>query len=138
MRIVHLSKWDVTGGAARAAYRLHKGLQRIGQDSSMLVAARGSDDPAVVQFKAPRNFPGLVWRRLRREWIARDFRRYRTSRPAGYDLFSDDRSEYGSTLLAQIPECDVVNLHWVSGLVDYETLFPAFPHRNPWYGPCMT
>ncbi len=97
----------------------------------MLVAAKGGDDPAVVQFKAPRDFPGLVWRRLRRERIGRDFRRYQTSRPAGYDLFSDDRSEYGSTLLAQIPECDVVNLHWVSGLVDYEAFFSRIPASKP-------
>jgi glycosyltransferase involved in cell wall biosynthesis len=119
------------GGAARAAYRLHQGLQRIGQDSRMLVAAKSSDDPAVVQFKVPRDLPSLVWRRLRRERIARDFRRYRTSRPVGYELFSDDRSEYGSTLLPQIPECDVVNLHWVSGLVDYEAFFSRIPASKP-------
>ena len=131
MRIVHLSQWDVTGGAARAAYRLHQGLQRIGQESQMLVAAKSSDDPAVIQFKVPGDLPSLVWRRLRRGWIARDFRKYRTSRPAGYELFSDDRSEYGSTLLAQIPECDVINLHWVSGMVDYEAFFSRIPASKP-------
>jgi hypothetical protein len=32
MRIVHLSTSDVGGGAARAAYRLHTGLLRLGVD----------------------------------------------------------------------------------------------------------
>ncbi|MBI5571859.1 MAG: glycosyltransferase family 4 protein [Desulfomonile tiedjei] len=37
MKILHLSTWDTHGGAARAASRLHQGLQNLGADSRMLV-----------------------------------------------------------------------------------------------------
>ncbi|MBD0379780.1 glycosyltransferase family 4 protein [Paenibacillus sedimenti] len=38
---------DIEGGAARAAYRLHKGLQKIGLTSKMLVQSKSSSDHSV-------------------------------------------------------------------------------------------
>jgi glycosyltransferase involved in cell wall biosynthesis len=131
MKIVHLSKNDLQGGAARAAYRLHKGLQGVGHESSMVVAGRSSDDPSVIAFEKPMDLMSRVGRGVRREWIARGFRHYQSSRPSGCELFSDDRSEYASTLLSQIPPCDVINLHWVSGFLDYEAFFARMPHAKP-------
>lgn len=52
MKILHISANDLEGGAARAAYRLNKGLQSINVDSQMLVQKKTSDDPTVV---APQN-----------------------------------------------------------------------------------
>jgi glycosyltransferase involved in cell wall biosynthesis len=131
MRVVHLSKNDLSGGAARAAYRLHQGLQRIGQESVMFVESRASDDPNVAAFEKPMDIPGLVRRGLRQVWISRGFKRYRQSRPAGYELFSDDRSPYASTVVEQIPDCQVINLHWIPGLVDYESFFTRVPRSTP-------
>jgi len=48
MKILHLNTSDISGGAARAAYRLHKGLQGIGIDSKMLVQTKLSDDRTVI------------------------------------------------------------------------------------------
>ncbi len=48
MRILHLNTSDISGGAARAAYRIHKGLQGIGIDSKMLVQTKWSDDKTVI------------------------------------------------------------------------------------------
>jgi glycosyltransferase involved in cell wall biosynthesis len=48
MKIVHVNTSDISGGAARAAYRIHKGLQRIGVDSKMLVQSKLSDDKTVI------------------------------------------------------------------------------------------
>ena len=70
-------------------------------------------------------------RRLRAYWTAQDFRRYRNTRPSGYDQFSHDRNEYTSTLVSQIPPCDVLNLHWVSGLVDCTAFFSRIPQSKP-------
>jgi glycosyltransferase involved in cell wall biosynthesis len=39
---------DISGGAARAAYRLHTGLKLIGISSQMLVSKKSSDDPSVI------------------------------------------------------------------------------------------
>ena len=46
IKVVHLSTQDF-GGAGKAAYRLHKGLQSIGIDSNMIVLNKGSGDPSV-------------------------------------------------------------------------------------------
>jgi glycosyltransferase involved in cell wall biosynthesis len=131
MKIVHISKNDVGGGAARSAYRLHKGLQLAGHDSSMLVASRTSDDGSIIEFKRPAQFTALARRGLRQVRIARDFQRYEDSRPAGFELFSDDRTADGGALPAQMPSCDVVNLHWVPGLLDYPAFLGGVPRMKP-------
>ena len=43
-----ISSSDIDGGAARAAYRLHRGLKNIGVDSQMLVQNKQSDDYTVI------------------------------------------------------------------------------------------
>ena len=131
MKVLQVSRNDLSGGAARAAYRLHKGLQGIGHESVMFVESRSSDDPSVTAFEKPMDVPSLVRRGLRQVWISRGFKRYRQSRPGGYELFSDDRSPYASTVLNQIPACQVINLHWVPGLVDYESFFTGVPRSTP-------
>ena len=131
MKIVHLSTSDMNGGAARAAYRLHLGLIRLGHDSTMFVARRRGNDPRVIAFAPAMNIYSRLRRRLRREQITRSFLNYRRSRPAGYELFSDDRTEHGSAILQQLPPCDVINLHWIAGFVDYEAFFVSLPEQTP-------
>src|SRR5262249_49321852 len=53
------------------------------------------------------------------------------TRPRGYELFSNDRSSYASSLLDQIPDCQVVNVHWIPGLVDYQSFFTRLPPLTP-------
>lgn len=48
MKILHLNTSDISGGAARAAYRIHKGLQGIAIASKMLVQTKLSDDRTVI------------------------------------------------------------------------------------------
>jgi hypothetical protein len=48
MKVLLLNTSDTQGGAARAAYRLHQGLQRIGIDSQMLVQDKSSIDKNVT------------------------------------------------------------------------------------------
>jgi glycosyltransferase involved in cell wall biosynthesis len=131
MRIVHLSTSDTSGGAARAAYRLHTGLRRLGQDSTMLVFRRSGNDPTVAAFKPAGDFVSRTRRNRRRKRIHRDFARYRATRPAGFEAFSDDRSETAGQLAGRIPECDVINLHWVAGFLDHESFFASVPRSIP-------
>ena len=71
MKIVHLSTYDISGRAARAAYCLHTDLRRLRHDSSMFVAYRGSHDSAVIAFKPPMGLPSRVRRCLGSEQISR-------------------------------------------------------------------
>jgi glycosyltransferase involved in cell wall biosynthesis len=48
MKPLLLNTFDITGGAGRAAYRLHQGLQQMGIPSHMLVQTKSSDNPTVT------------------------------------------------------------------------------------------
>lgn len=48
MKILTVSTYDIQGGAARAAYRLHKALLCSGVESYMLVQNKISNDPYVI------------------------------------------------------------------------------------------
>lgn len=131
MRVVHVSTNDISGGAARAAYRLHQGLLQLGCDSRMVVAHRWSDDPTVQALASKPGLIGTWQRRWRGWWIRRDMQPYLTTRPPGLEPFSDDRSRYGYELPGALPACDVVTLHWVAGLLDYGSFFRTVPQRVP-------
>jgi hypothetical protein len=48
MKILIVNTSDITGGAARAAYRLHRALIEAEVDSQMLVQDKKSDDYTVI------------------------------------------------------------------------------------------
>src|SRR3546814_16389054 len=49
MRVLHLSTFDIRGGAARGTYWLHQALARREVDSRMLVGRKYSGDPTVTE-----------------------------------------------------------------------------------------
>ena len=131
MKILHLSTCAGNGGAARAAYRVHAALNREGLDSTMLVRCNGDGLVKVRTFQPPDD-PWRRWRRyLRQKQLRLALRRYRAMRPAGSEYFSDDRSDCGADLLAQMPAAEVINLHWVAGLVDYRSFLVPASRRAP-------
>lgn len=127
VRITHLSVGDVSGGAFRAAYRLHEGLRRIGTESSMLVQDRQSQDPNVIPFTPPVDVPTRLRRVSRRYFLKQSRRLHYSRRTTGASLFSDDRSEHGADVLRQLPPSDVLNLHWIAGFLDYADFFHRLP-----------
>ncbi len=131
MKIVHLSTFDSSVGAAIATYRLHKGLQRLGVESTMFVLDRRGNDPSVIAFHPPMELLARIWRRWQKLLIERDFCRYAAKRPTGCELFSDDRSEHGAAVLRQLPQGDIINLHWVARLIDYCSFFAQVPQHTP-------
>ncbi len=49
MKVLHLVAGELTGGAARGAYWLHRGLREIGVDSHVLTSGRETyGDPSVT------------------------------------------------------------------------------------------
>lgn len=122
MKPLIVNSFDITGGAARAAYRLHFGLRYIGCDSTMFVAQKRSTDPMVRELSPSAKFLDRACRRLRREQISRDFGRYSHTRPSGYEIFSDDRTDIGADFACGLPTCDVLHLHWIAGFIDITVL----------------
>jgi glycosyltransferase involved in cell wall biosynthesis len=123
LRVVHLSHKDLAGGAARCAHRLHRGLRALHHDSHMLVAHRDSEDPSISRVTPADTITDRLRGRLRALRIRRDFDRYRSTRPSWPELFSDDRARYEVEAHRRVRAADVVNLHWIAGLVDYRRFF---------------
>lgn len=130
-RPVHVSTDDITGGAAVAAHRLHRGLRRTGHDSRMLVSRRRSEDPNVERFVPPNDWSSRIRRRLRRRRIRRDHRRFEEGRPAWSEAFTDDRTPHAGDVLEAIDRCDVLHLHWFAGFLDYREIRGATERGVP-------
>lgn len=131
MNVVHLSTNDVSGGAARSAYRIHTGLRSLGVDSTMLVRSRQSDDDSVAEVRPSAQLLGRMRHRVRHALIQRAFARYRSSLKAGFEIFSDDRTAWGSTLVDQVPSASILNLHWIARFVDLGAALPRLCARSP-------
>jgi glycosyltransferase involved in cell wall biosynthesis len=131
MRIVHVSTHDVWGGAAIAAHRLHTGLRASGEESTMFVRDRHGHGEGVLTFVPPRDFKSRLVRTLRRKTLGRDLNRYGNSGLDDGELFSDDRSQHGQAPLRQMPPCDILHLHLISGFLDCRSLFDWVPGHMP-------
>ena len=86
--------------------------------------------PPFCQFVPPRDIPSRLRRGLRRRQLVRSDDELR-SRPAGSTYFSDDRSQHGADVLRQLPQTDILNLHWIAGFFDYRDFFRQLPPRLP-------
>jgi len=131
MRILHLAYKDISGGAARAAHRLHSGLLSSGHDSHMLVEKKFSDEAEVHQYYGPRGLSDRFYRKRRRGKIAKDWEKSTKNRPMGLNPFADDRTAHGHLLLRDLQDYDIVNLHWVSRFVDIGEVLPELTTRMP-------
>ena len=131
MRILHLSSLDNLGGAARAAYRLHKGLVQQDIVSHMFVRIKRSDDEAVIRYKYPQGFEKILYK-YRKNQIETDLNKYSGLRAPYQELFSDDRSALKTGFSRQLPEADIYHLHWTSGFVDLPAFFKAVNKPVVW------
>jgi len=109
MKPLILNTFDIDGGAARAAYRLHKGLQSIGLDSQMLVQTKSSDDHTVIgpQTKIQNGF-GMI----RPTLDALLLQLY-----PNRDNLIFSSAFLPNNLVTKVTNLnpDVINLHWVAG-----------------------
>jgi glycosyltransferase involved in cell wall biosynthesis len=125
VKVLHLSTYDTSGGAAGSAYRLHRGLLEAGIESRMLVLQKDSSDETVFEHRPDAGLSGRVRRRFSREQIrfSRLLSHYRGSDGTGSGPFSGDRSPYRLAASIEALEPDLINLHWVARLVDYRHFF---------------
>lgn len=107
MKILHLNTDDIRGGAARAASRLNEGLQRIGQESFLLVQHKKVPNPSVL---GAQWFRGYVTDKLRCELDQFPLRFYPRSSSAPFSLGWLPR---GVSPKVSALSPDLVQLHWV-------------------------
>ncbi len=119
------------GGAALAAYRLHRAmLHHEDCRSSMVVLRRDSRDPSV--FRSHQS--SAAWRRAERlflRWrIERDRGPYREPLSRA-EIFSDDRGMGAGQIVPNIVEFDIVQLHWIAEFLHYGKFFSTVPPHIP-------
>lgn len=141
MRVMHLSTLE-GGGAGVAARRLHTGLRRQGYDSSMCVLNKTTNDPTVKLIQGKHNNQAVsLWPYLHAQW-SKTLQQY-PNRSRSLCFFSTPNS---ITQLEQyIAEHDVINMHWIAGLVDIKSMPRLFAGKkliwtlhdmNPFTGGC--
>lgn len=126
-----------TGGAGYAAKNLHEGLLEIGVNSNFLT------EQMIIE--ADRSF----FKKIRRWWLVRRNikRNYKllAGAPTEYDHFSFARTGYHNIHKHPlIQNADVINIHWVSYMVDYKSFFKnidkpiiwTLHDTNPFTGGC--
>ena len=62
MKVLHINKSDIAGGAAIAAYRLHSGLLTQGIDSNIVVDIKRTKDRKVISLARQRLSDELISR----------------------------------------------------------------------------
>jgi FkbM family methyltransferase len=153
LNVVHLSSQDF-GGAGKAAYRTHKGLQAVGINSTMLVLNKKSGDPRVKVL--PPRYSGQIVNCLDVPaynspiWLEHVGNWYKLlecypKRPPGLELFTDTESNVRIDLIREIATADIIHLHWVAGAMNYTNVGLTMKHKpivwtlhdmNPFTGGC--
>ena len=114
VRTLHLSAYDLMGGAAKAAFRLHCALVDAGEDSLMLVRQKDSERADVLGPEGwVRKWGTKVQRRAERLLVI----------PRATEEFSVGSLPDGLARRVRELRPDVLHVHWVShGFLRLETL----------------
>lgn len=115
MRVIHIGTSDIGGGAARAMYRLHRGLCGLGVESRVLVREQRSADPDVLRMRledtSEASQASAELARVQARCI--DENRTRVSNT----FFSLSDPGYDLSGHPAVRQADVVHLHWVAGVL---------------------
>jgi glycosyltransferase involved in cell wall biosynthesis len=111
-----LSTFDLSGGAARATYRLHEGLRRMNIDSQMLVQYKTSHDNTIIGGK---NQAQKILNQMRPTLDNLPLNYYNGR---GYGAFSTQWfPDLIKNKITQLSP-NLINLHWTCGFVRIETI----------------
>ena len=116
IKVLSVCTSDSSGGAARAAYRIHQAVRELGVDSRMFVKHKGTDDPTVLTVDdfIPHNalYRGFDWARnkVKNKWQHYQWGKY----PDKQKFFMSDLRSTDIGHALQKIDYDVLHLHWVN------------------------
>jgi glycosyltransferase involved in cell wall biosynthesis len=118
VNVLHISESDAAGGAARAAYKIHRGLNGLGHSSRMLVGRKVTSDSDV--------------RRLKRSNLWRAADRMAGGLLDGASLqYVFYPSSFGVAWDPWFRDADIVQLHNLHGSYFAFTALPTLTRRRP-------
>lgn len=124
MKILHISNSDIKGGAARAAYSVHKAQRYVGIDSTMLVQKKTGNDESVVQ--STKSETAMFLRR------AVDYAFIKFLSKKQYGRFSFPYYGTDKSLNPLVKEADILNLHWINeGYFSFDTFLKLAKLNKP-------
>lgn len=116
IRVLSVCTSDSSGGAARAAYRIHQGVRSLGVESRMFVKHKASNDSAVHTLSefVPNNplFRALDWCALKWKNIIQQFNW--SSYPIRDQNYKSDLRATNLHGALQSIDYDVLHLHWIN------------------------
>ena len=119
MKVLLINTSDRKGGAARAAYRLHQGLQKIDVKSQMIVQEKQSDDSTIIGSSAESGIgKAKTGLRLTLERLPLKLYANRSNTSYSPQWLPDN-------LISQVAriDSDLINLHWIGeGYLQIETI----------------
>lgn len=120
MKVLIVNTHVISGGAARAAYRLHQALLDSGVDSQMLVQSKISDDDTVIG-RINKTNPQKAMGLLRPKLDALPLKLYKNKTST---LFSPAWLPFDGVVDAiEAVDPDIVHLHWIcDGMIRIEEL----------------
>lgn len=146
--------WSDIGGAGIAARRIHQALRRNDIQSTMLVMIKKSEDPSIIQIPATcagttdTSFSDndttsfrVIQNQRRWQNIKRIYPNHETDMRYFSDVFSDIELHF----CKEVQDAEVINIHWVAGMINYDDLPFAFADKpifwtlhdmNPFTGGC--
>ncbi|ACB49866.1 probable glycosyl transferase, group 1 [Crocosphaera subtropica ATCC 51142] len=111
LKILQLNTVDIAGGAARAAYRLHKGLQQAKQHSLMLVNKKYSTDETVCLVQS---LPDAETSQQIGATTLQTFYINENRTNISNTLFSFPYPGWDVSQVEEVQEADIIQLHWVA------------------------
>jgi len=147
MKIVHVNTFHLSGGAARAAFQLHKSLLGIGADSWLFCRAVNEQTPNTYGFSLPQSPRAQLEMALRQEQLQMLRQVNLQNVSADCEVFSSEWDLVGADLCEQFSDADIINLHWVAFFIDIPVLMKFSRDRgipivwtlhdmNPFTGGC--
>lgn len=119
MKVCHLSTDDFSGGASRAAYRIHMASLQTGLESDLRVLTKNSANIRVKAGKAPRTYREKVVDRLTQKYQELRNRNWYTNNRI---MHSFGTVSAGLVRELNTSDTDLLNLHWVSNLLSIDDI----------------
>ncbi|MEA5573378.1 glycosyltransferase family 4 protein [Calothrix sp. UHCC 0171] len=111
-----LSTFDISGGAAKAAFRLHQGLRKINIDSTMLVQYQESSENHII------GATNKLEKYLNQGRPTLDNLPLNRYQGQGYGTFSPQWvPDLTKSKIANLSP-DIINLHWICGYIQIESI----------------
>jgi len=112
MKIAHFCTQD-DGGAGRAALRLNKGLNQIGEDSTLFVKVKTTDNPTVLQIQSS-DFSNKVSECVQKFFFSNVY--------TGNTICSIMYPGIDFSFFERLQDFDIINLHWIPTMVSLEDI----------------